>query len=315
MNPFVQELQKAGIFKKYLTDDNYHVVWVKGKNAKVSERGYFRCPAWEFDQVASVCLHERTLPVNLTGTQFFSSEKLPVQVQVDLIVQVQKTDWALIAVATCFDESLKLLQTDVISVVRDFCRSRTTKVILEAERELTAEIVKRTESTTSSKTFLVKDAATHFRIPLLEKAAEHEADSAVVFDQNVTKEKRETSLVELRNAHTLAELVGEMEREKRIVESECAARTAKARTEIEIEAARLANLQAYAKLTDDSKTAILHLKPEIYRELKLAEITNDPNQRERALQEIMGLLKPLAEITKSAAPVTGVIGAHITHNK
>ena len=307
MNPFVEEPQKAGIFSKYPTDDNYHVVWVKGKKAKVPGRGSFRCPTWEFDKVAFVCMHERTLPINLSTHQFFSSDKLAVQVQVDLIAQIQTTEWALIAAATCFDESFEILQTDVISIVREFCRARTTSAILESEKELAAEIVKRTETTASSKTFLIKDASTHFRIPFLEKAAEHDADSTIAFEQNVTKEKRETSLTKLRNTRTLTELVGEMEREKRKVESECAARTAKAHTEIEIEAARLANLQAYAKLTDESKTAVLHLHPEIYRELKLAEITNDPIQRGKALQEIMGLLKPLAEITKSAAPITGVI--------
>ena len=119
-NPFVDEPvpEKAHWFTKYPSDDNHRVVWMKGKKAEVSAKGLFPCPIWKFNRVARVWLHERALPIDLSAANFFSSDKIAIVVQVDLVAQVKETDRALIAVATSFDESFELLRTDVTSIVR-----------------------------------------------------------------------------------------------------------------------------------------------------------------------------------------------------
>ena len=141
MNPFVEEEQKAGWLRKYTSDANRHVVWVKGKEAQVPEKGSFPCPIWKFNKVVFVSLHERALPIDLSAAKFFSSDKIEIKVQVDLVAQVKETDRALIAVATSFDESFELLRTDVTSIVRKFCNTRQADAIHGAEKDLAEEIV------------------------------------------------------------------------------------------------------------------------------------------------------------------------------
>lgn len=303
MNPFVEEPQKAHFLAKYPSDENYRVVWVKGKNAEVSEKGSFHCPIWKFNRVARVWLHKRSLPVDVSAAKFFSSDKIAIEVQVDLVAQVKETERALIAVATSFDESFELLRTDVTSIVRKFCNTRQAEAIHGAEKDLAEEIVKEMSSASSDSLFTIKSASVCFRIPFLEEAAERKATGAIKFEESKTTERRATDLDQLKNVHLSANLVAELERDARRVEAECAKRTANAKTDREIKAADLDNIKAYSALTEKFKTAIFHINPELYEKIRLAEISNDMEKWKQAVQEVTSQMGVLAGIHKNAAAI------------
>ncbi len=310
-NPFVEEPQRAHWFTKYPSDTNYRVVWLKGKKAKVPGLGSFRCPIYEFNAVAFVWMHDRTLPVDLSNHHFTTADKLPVRIQITLTAKVKNSDLALIAMATCFDDSLAVLQTDVAGIVGEFCRSRQSVSILGTEKALAAEIETQLKSAPSSSTFEVRSVLPQFRLPLLETAAEHEATSAISFEQETKKEEREAALSKLRASRTLAELTVRIEHEWKNIEAACKAEAKRADTAIEKETARLGYLQNVTALTEASKTAIFHIDPQIYRDLNLAEITNRRQHEDEAVAKIVALMKSLAEVTKNAAPVTTVVGANM----
>ena len=313
MNPFVDEPEKAHFYTKYPSDDNYRVVWVKGKKAEVSEKGLFPCPIWKFNKVARVWLHERALPVDLSAAKFFSSDKIAIEVQVDLVAQVKETDRALIAVATSFNESFELLRTDVTSIVRKFCSTRQADAIHGAEKHLAEEIVNEMSSASSDSLFTIRSASVSFCNPLLEQAAERKVTSDIKFEESKTTEKRATELDQLRDTHLSSNLVAALAREANKIVADCANRTANAKTDREIKAADLQNLKDYSAVTEKLKTAILHMKPplpEIYKELELARIalesariTNDSEMIRKALQEAMSVVEKFSGIQKNAAAI------------
>ena len=307
-NPFVDEPvpEKAHWLTKYPSDDNHRVVWMKGKKAEVSAKGLFPCPIWKFNRVARVWLHERALPVDLSAAKFFSSDKITIEVQVDLVAQVKETDRALIAVATSFDESFELLRTDVTSIVRKFCYTRQADAIHGAEKGLVQEILNEMSSATSSSLFNIKSASVCFSIPFLEKAAVNKAEGDIKFEENKTTKIRQTDLDQLENVRLSSNLVAALAREAKETEAECAKRTANAKTDREIKAADLQNFKDYSEITEKLKTAILHMKPpltEVYEKLETARITNDAETLKKANQEVMSMFSAVAGSVKNASAI------------
>jgi hypothetical protein len=292
MNPFVEEEQKAGWLRKYTSDANRHAVWVNGKEAQVAEKGSFHCPIWKFNKVVFVWLHDRALPVDLSAARFFSSDKIAIEVQVDLVAQVKETNRALIAVATSFNESFELLRTDVTSIIRKFCYTRQADAIHGAEKDLAEEIVNEMSSASSDSLFTIKSASVCFRIDFLEDAAKRKIAGDIGFEESKTTEKRTTELDQLK-----------MERDLKKVEAECAQRTVKAKTEREIMAADLDNLKARIELTEKYKTAIFHLNPGLYEKIRLAEISNDMEKWKQVVQEVMGMFGAVAGNVKNASAI------------
>jgi hypothetical protein len=234
---------------------------------------------------------------------------LEVQIQVQLTAKVKDSESALIAVATRFDDSLLIVQAEVVPILREFCKSRTANSILEAETELAAELFRRIQASQTNLPFQVLKASLHVSVPILETAAERKFATSISFEESQAKEDRETVLAALRNARDLAAEVAKIERERKTVEAECATRTARARTEVEIKTATLANFEAYAKLTQQFQTGILIQEhPEIFEKIEIAKATNDVTQLKAALQEAIRILNAISTVSKNAAPITGVFG-------
>ena len=314
-NPFVDEPapEKAHWFTKYPSDDNHRVVWMKGKKAEVSAKGLFPCPIWKFNRVARVWLHERALPVDLSAAKFFSSDKITIEVQVDLVAQVKETDRALIAVATSFNESFELLRTDVTSIVRKFCNTRQAEAIHGAEKDLAEEIVNEMSSVSSGSLFTIKNASISFCNDLLEEAAERKITGDIKFEENKTTKIRQTDLDQLENVRNSMNLDAGLALEAKRIKAECAKRRANATTDREIKAADLENFKEYSKVTEKLKTALLHMQPplpEIYKELELARIgletaraTNDWDLMQKAFEKVLNISEKFSGIHKNASAI------------
>lgn len=321
-NPFVEEPQRAHWLTKYPSGDNYRVVWVKGKAAQVSgvevtngksefRSGSHRCPIYQFSHVAFVWMHERTVVIDLSRNHFVTADKLPIQVLITLNAKVRRSELALIAVATCFDESLEVLRTDVAAVVGSFCRSQQSESVLGAEKALTTELATHLGQAPSSSTFDVVSVMAQFRLPLIEAAAETEATISIGFEQERKKEERDAALSKLRVTRTFEELIARIDQEKRSLQAECAAKAQRATTDLELENARLDYLQRITALTQESETAIFHIDPKTYGDLELAKINSSMQQQDEAEARIVRLLKSLGEVTRNAASMTTVVGTNI----
>ena len=231
-----------------------------------------------------------------------------------LNAKVKNSDLALTAVVTCFEETLAVLQTDVAGVVGEFCRARHSASILGTEKALAADIESQLKLAPSDSTFEVRSVLPQFRLPLLETAAEHNATNTISFEQEKQKQEREAALARIRASRTLEELTARIEQERLNITAECEAETARATTANQKESARLDYLAKVTALTENCKTAIFHFDPQIYRDLKLAEITNQRQHEEEAIAKIVGLLKSLADVTRNAAPATSVVVSNMPNS-
>ena len=313
INPFVKEPQKAHWLTKYPSDDNYRAVWVKGKKAKVPGIGSFRCPIREFDTVVFVWMHEGQLPIDLSSTRFLSEDNLQIQVQIELTSKVKDSELALITVATRFEDCLPVVQAEIASIVQVFCKSRPAAAIVSSETELAVEISERVQSSVVKLPIQISKAVAQLSIPLIEKSSEEKIATAIDYEQAEAKEKYEASLSQIRDSRTLEELKNHLAREKKRLKADCDNQLAKAETQVKSEMVRLEYLGKMSKLTEEFKTAIFHIAPDIYRDIELAKISSLDDQRVKARTEVIELLKSLAEVSKNKVPIIIVLGAIISN--
>lgn len=301
MNPFIQDRQKARTLAKYESDANRRVVWVKGGRAKVAPMDNYRCPIFEFDTVVFVWMHDAELAFDFSSTRFLSDDGVEVCANVSMTAAVRDSEAAIVTVVTRYDESLTALQNDLAAHIRDFCRNRSSAEIIKAET-LLSNAIKETHAGTATGPFLIKKVRVGLSVPLLEQAVAIDTQVTFAHEREKRAEEQEAALARIRAVRSAEELNRLLKEEKQRLDAEQERELARAQTAQQKELARLSYLNQITELTDRSRTAILHIDKDVFRDLELAKLASSDNQRDAARNEVLTMLKALSEVVKNTNP-------------
>jgi hypothetical protein len=308
-NPFAEfhTVSWKNVLSSYPSDDNYRVVWVKGKIAQVSKLGSYVCPMHAFDTVAFICMSPVVLSIPTASQQFYSVESFPLQITVDLSARPLGDEFSLIAIAIRFDESLALLTRHICTFLHNACKGLGGRGISQHETSLAAKLIQSIKAHNNTLMLPFELLTAHLKITCcaVMDNAEKENTEELQHGLALRQEARRAKIEHIRRGNNFQQIIDDLKAAAAQFNNKMAVAIAEAKTEAACDNMRLEFLKGMASLCGEAKVAVFRQDPEFAKliaNIQITRISNDTESRKSAIEEIMKQLQSLAEITRAANP-------------